>query len=142
MKKRLLIIPARGGSKRIKNKNIKNFCGKPIIYYTIDLAKKTKLFHKIHVSTESKEILDCVKKKNILFDFLRTKKISGDKIPIFDVIDFVINKYKNSGFVFDEVWSISACAPLILSKESWGDSPCRSGAATACSSPSPRWLPA
>ena len=54
--KRLLIIPARSGSKRIKNKNIKNFVGKPIIYYPINTAIKSKLFTKIHVSTDSKKI--------------------------------------------------------------------------------------
>ena len=54
--KRLIIIPARGGSKRIKDKNIKKFNGKPIIYYSIDSAKKSKLFDIIHVSTESTKI--------------------------------------------------------------------------------------
>ena len=58
--KRLLIIPARSGSKRIKDKNIKNFYGKPIIYYSINAAIKSKLFHTIHVSTDSLKI-----KKNI-----------------------------------------------------------------------------
>ena len=61
--KRLLIIPARGGSKRIKNKNIKKFKSKPIIYYTIENAIKSKLFNKIHVSTDSKKIEKIVKKK-------------------------------------------------------------------------------
>ena len=55
MKKRLLIIPAKGYSKRIKEKNIKKFHGKPIISYTLSTAKKSKLFKKIHVSTESKK---------------------------------------------------------------------------------------
>ena len=62
--KRLAIIPARGGSKRIKNKNLVNFNGKPIISYTIENAKKSKLFDKIHVSTDSEKILNYLKKKN------------------------------------------------------------------------------
>ena len=52
----IAIIPARSGSKRIKNKNIKLFCGKPIIYYSINEAKKSKIFQKIIVSTDSEKI--------------------------------------------------------------------------------------
>ena len=55
---RLAIIPARGGSKRIKNKNLIDFNGKPIIKYTIDNANRSKLFDKIHVSTDSNRILN------------------------------------------------------------------------------------
>ena len=63
---RLLIIPARSGSKRIKNKNIINFAGKPIIFYSIEAALKSKLFNKIHISSDSSAILKlCEKKKNI-----------------------------------------------------------------------------
>ena len=64
--KRLLIIPARGGSKRIKNKNIKKFKKKPIIYYTINSAVKSKLFNKIHVSTESNLIKKLWKEKKLI----------------------------------------------------------------------------
>ena len=54
--KNICIIPARKNSKRIKNKNIKLFCGKPLIYYSIDLAKKSKLFDRIIVTTDSLKI--------------------------------------------------------------------------------------
>ena len=57
---RLAIIPARGGSKRIKNKNLVEFNGQPIIQYTINNAKKSKLFNKIHVSTDSNKIINMV----------------------------------------------------------------------------------
>ena len=53
---RIAIIPARGGSKRIQNKNIKNFCGKPIISYILKVVKESQLFDVIHVSTDSEEI--------------------------------------------------------------------------------------
>ena len=66
--KRLLIIPARLGSKRIKEKNIKKFFGKPIIYYSIELALKSGLFSKIHVSTESKKIKNIVEKFGLKID--------------------------------------------------------------------------
>ena len=75
---RLLIIPARGISKRIKNKNIKNFCGHPIIYYSLQTAIKSKLFTKIHVSTDSDKIIKILKKYNFIVDFKRPKKISSN----------------------------------------------------------------
>ena len=59
----LAIIPARGNSKRIKNKNIINFLGKPIIFYSLDLIKEAKIFDKVHVSTDSKKIRGIVEKK-------------------------------------------------------------------------------
>ena len=115
--KRLLIIPARGGSKRIKNKNIKKFKNKPIIYYTINNAIKSKLFNKIHVSTESNLIKKIVEKKKINIDFMRTKKLSKDKTPLFEVYKYVVTEYKKIGFVFDEIWSIMPCAPNLNAKD-------------------------
>ena len=109
--KRLLIIPARGGSKRIKNKNIKKFKSKPIIYYTIENAIKSKLFNKIHVSTDSKKIEKIVKKKNIKIEFMRPKNLSGSKVPLFEVYKFVVKKFENLGFKFEEIWSIMPCSP-------------------------------
>ena len=115
--KRLLIIPARGGSKRIKNKNIKKFKKKPIIYYTINSAVKSKLFNKIHVSTESNLIKKIVEKKKINIDFMRTKKLSNDKTPLFEVYKYVVTEYKKIGYVFDEIWSIMPCAPNLNAKD-------------------------
>ena len=97
--KRLLIIPARGGSKRIKNKNIKKFKNRPIIFYTINNALKSKLFNKIHVSTDSNLVKKIVGKKKIKIDFMRPKKLSDDKTPLFDVYRFVVNQYKKRIFV-------------------------------------------
>jgi N-acylneuraminate cytidylyltransferase len=115
--KRLLIIPARKGSKRIKNKNIKQFNGRPIISYSLEAAKKSGIFNKIHVSTDSRRIRNIVENYGFEVEFLRPKKISGDKTPVFDVIEYVLKKYKSLGYIFDEVWSISACAPLIFDKD-------------------------
>lgn len=108
---RIAIIPARTNSKRIKNKNIKKFNGKPIVKYSLDNCKKSNLFSKIHVSTDSNKILKVVGKNYI--DFLRPKKLSGDKIPTFDVLKFVVNKYIKNKSNFDEIWCINACSPLI-----------------------------
>lgn len=111
---RLLIIPARSGSKRIKNKNIKFFYGKPIINYTISTAKKSRLFDIIHVSTNSNKILNLVKKLNVNVDFLRPKKLSNDTASLLEVIKFVIEKFKKNSFFFKEVWIFMPCAPLVL----------------------------
>jgi len=116
MVKRLAIVPARGGSKRIRNKNIKLFCGKPVISYTISNLQKSKLFSKIHVSTESKKIVN-VCKKIIKFEFLRPKRLSGDKIRTMAVIDYVVNKYKSIGEYYDEVWIVYPCSPLMEIKD-------------------------
>ena len=70
----IAIIPARGGSKRIKNKNLVNFFGKPMINYSLELAINSKIFDKIFVSTDSKKIIQTVKKKKIDISFLRSKK--------------------------------------------------------------------
>ena len=85
MVKRIAIIPARGGSKRIKNKNIKLFCGKPIILRTIEIVTKSRLFSKIHISTDSNKIKKVCEKK-IKIDFDRPKKIAGDKISVMSVV--------------------------------------------------------
>jgi pseudaminic acid cytidylyltransferase len=74
----IAIIPARAGSKRITRKNIKSFCGKPIISYSIETAKKSKMFDKIIVSTDSKEIADISKYYGAEVPFLRPKSISDD----------------------------------------------------------------
>jgi len=115
--KRLAIIPARGGSKRIKNKNLVDFNGKPIITYTIDNAKKSKLFDKIHVSTDSIKIVDFLKKKNLEPEFKRLKNLSGDKVPLSEILKYVINKYKKKKIYYDEVWLLYSCSPLISYKD-------------------------
>ena len=76
--KTIAIITARGGSKRIKNKNIISFFGKPMISYSINCAKKSKLFSEIFVSTDSKKIKKISLKYGARVPFLRTKKLSDD----------------------------------------------------------------
>ena len=87
----LAIIPARGGSKRIKNKNIKLFLGKPIISYVIKLAIKSKIFDKIIVSTDSKKISNISLKNGAEILFQRPKKLSGDFVSTKNVIQHSIN---------------------------------------------------
>ena len=82
----ICIIPARSGSKRIKNKNIKLFKGKPIISYAIRFAKSTGLFKKIIVSTDSYKISKIAKRYGAEVPFLRSKRLSNDFAPTKDVI--------------------------------------------------------
>ena len=72
------IIPARGGSKRIPKKNIKDFLGKPIIAYSIESALNSKLFKKVIVSTDDEEIKDVVIKYGAEVPFIRPKRLAED----------------------------------------------------------------
>tara|TARA_Y100001978_G_C23657855_1_gene417006 strand:- start:284 stop:1036 length:753 start_codon:yes stop_codon:yes gene_type:complete len=117
MVKRIAIIPARGGSKRIKNKNIKDFCGRPMIHYIIDTALECELFEKIHVSTDCPKIKETVQKNNLKIDFMRPDSLADDHTPIMPVLSFVINKYLEKNLIFDEIWLLYACSPLIDSSD-------------------------
>ncbi len=86
----LAIIPARGGSKGIKNKNIRDFGGKPLIAHTIDHAKQSKQITKIVVSTESQEIAEVAKQHGAEVPFLRPKEMAEDKSPIMDALVHMI----------------------------------------------------
>ena len=86
MDKAICIIPARSGSKRIKNKNIKLFNGKPIISYAIRFAKSSGLFKKIVVSTDSYKISNIAKKYGAEVPFIRSKKLANDFAQTKDVV--------------------------------------------------------
>lgn len=95
------IIPARGGSKRIKNKNIKSFNGKPIIFHVIKKLKELNLFKEIIVSTDSKKIALLAKKYGAKVPFVRSKKLSNDHVATRDVVVDAINKIdKNKNDIF------------------------------------------
>jgi N-acylneuraminate cytidylyltransferase len=80
------VIPARGGSKRIPQKNIKFFCGKPIIVWSIELAIASKCFDKIIVSTDDKKIADLAKSYGVDVPFMRPKALSNDYTETVSVI--------------------------------------------------------
>ena len=115
--KRLLIIPAKSISTRIKNKNFKSFLGKPIILYSYNSAVKSKLFDKIHISTESNNVKKKLGKYKIHIDFLRTKKLTLNNTGLFDVYKYVYKEYKKRNLEFDEIWTLLPCAPLIEAKD-------------------------
>ena len=91
---KICLIPARIGSKRIKEKNILNFYGKPLIYYSINNAIKSKIFDKIYVSTDSKKIKKIVEIYNAEVPYLRPKTLSNDEAIDNKVINFHLKKVK------------------------------------------------
>lgn len=111
--KRLAIIPARGGSKRIPDKNIKLFCGQPIISYILNVASESLLFDKIHVSTDSSQIREVIEQLGFSIDFMRPKELADDFTPLMPVLKFVRETYSLLGNEFDEIWLLMACSPLI-----------------------------
>jgi pseudaminic acid cytidylyltransferase len=113
MRRRIAIIPARGGSKRIPNKNIKDFCGKPMIGHVLGVARESGLFHTIHVSTESDTIRGVVQALGFEVEFLRPHELADDHTPIMPVLKFVTDAYAERGLEFDEIWLLMACAPLV-----------------------------
>ena len=106
-------IPARGGSKRIPQKNIKFFCGKPIIAYSIETAFASKLFDKVIVSTDDKEIAEIAKKYDAEVPFIRPEKLSDDYTVTSAVIRHAINWVLDQGWKVSSVCCIYATAPLI-----------------------------
>ena len=118
MKKKrcIAIIPARANSKRIKNKNIKKFFSKPIIYYPIQAAKKSKCFDKIFVSTDSNKIANISKKYGAEVPYTRPKNIADDKTSTSVVISHFIKFLLKKGEKFDYVCCIYPTAVFANSK--------------------------
>lgn len=109
----ICIIPARGGSKRIPRKNIKEFLGKPIISYSIKTALDSGLFDEVMVSTNDLEIADLAKKFGANVPFMRSEKNSNDFATTFDVIEEVVEAYKIKGIEFENLCCFYPCAPLV-----------------------------
>lgn len=113
--KTLAMITARGGSKRIPRKNIKEFNGKPIMAYSIEAAIQSGAFDEVMVSTDDHEIAEIAKKYGASVPFMRSEKTANDFATTVDVIDEVINEYHNLGKDFDLFACIYPTAPFITS---------------------------
>lgn len=114
-KNAICIIPARSGSKRIKNKNIIDFCGKPLISYSIQIAIKSRLFDRIIVSTDSVKIAKISIKYGAEVPFLRSKKLADDYTGTNDVIRDAINKIGSNNVKYH--FCIYPTAPLIEAED-------------------------
>ena len=108
----LAIIPARKNSKGIKNKNLKKFNKKPLIYWTIQAAKKSKCFDKIFVSTDSKIIQSFSQKQKVECPILRPKKLSRDQSNVHETIKYVIKYLKKKNYFPDAVVLLQPTSPL------------------------------
>lgn len=111
----IAIIPARGGSKRIPRKNIKNFCGKPIIAYSIEAAKRSGLFSEIFVSTDDPEIAEVAKAYGASVPIYRSQKNSDDFATLSDVVDEVKKYYNQQGINVSYICCILATVPFLTS---------------------------
>lgn len=108
----ICVIPARGGSKRIPRKNIKDFFGKPIIAYAIQTALDSGLFKEVMVSTDDAEIKEIALESGATVPFLRSRENADDFSTTYDVLKEVVLSYENNGFVFDHLCCIYPCTPL------------------------------
>ena len=115
MKKIIAIITARGGSKRIPRKNIKDFFGQPMIKYAIDAALESKIFDTVMVSTDDEEIAQISKKYGADVPFMRSEKTSNDFATTMDVLLEVIYQYKKKNIEFNTLCCIYPCVPLLKS---------------------------
>lgn len=114
---RLAIIPARGGSKRIPNKNIRPFCGRPIINWSIATALSSGLFDEVIVSTDSEEIRDVARAVGAKVPFLRSPRSSDDHATITDVLREVLTARGQHGERLDIACCLYATAPFVTSAD-------------------------
>lgn len=113
MSKSVAIIPARGGSKRIPRKNIKEFCGQPIIKYSIDAALNAGCFDEVMVSTDDHEIAEIAKSFGAKVPFFRSPEMSNDMAMTAPVLIEVLEEYKKRGVEYGYCCCIYPCAPFI-----------------------------
>lgn len=117
MEKALAIITARGGSKRIPYKNIREFNGYPIIKYSIEAAIRSNCFDEVMVSTDDKKIAEIAASFGAIIPFYRRTDLANDVASTADVIQDVINEYKKQGREFKFVCCIYPTAPFITEEK-------------------------
>lgn len=114
---KVAIITARGGSKRIPGKNIKDFCGKPIIAYSIEVALKSRLFDEVMVSTDSAEIAEVAKKYGAAVPFMRSAETASDYATTADVLKEVLSEYRKRGQEFNWLCCLYPTAPFVTAEK-------------------------
>lgn len=110
--KNIAIIPARSGSKGLKDKNIKDLCGKPMLAYSVEEAIKSKQFDVVHVSTDSEEYAGIARKYGADVPFLRSNILSNDTATTRDAMCFVLREYERMGQRFDTITILQPTSPL------------------------------
>lgn len=109
----IAIITARGGSRRIPKKNIKMFCGKPIIAYSIEAAFRSGIFSEVMVSTDSEEIAEIAREYGASVPFMRSAQTADDYATTADVLLEVLDQYNNIGKKFTYMCCIYPTAPFV-----------------------------
>lgn len=115
--RRIAIITARGGSKRIPRKNIRPFLDKPILAYSIEAAMRSELFDEVMVSTDDEEIAEIGKAYGAKVPFFRSEKTAGDFATTNDVLLEVLEEYEKRGEHFDMGCCIYPTAPFVTAKK-------------------------
>ena len=112
----IAIITARGGSKRIPKKNIKEFMGKPMLVYAINACKKSTVFDTVMVSTDSEEIAEIARREGADVPFMRSNRTASDFATTFDVLEEVISEYGKRGEFFDALCCVYPCVPFLTAE--------------------------
>lgn len=110
--KKIAIIPARGGSKRLPGKNIKNLCGRPLIEWSIEAALKSKLFDRIIVSTDSDEIREISIRAGAEVPYLRSPELASDTATTNDVVTDIVKWLEGTGVVVSTIMILQPTSPL------------------------------
>jgi pseudaminic acid cytidylyltransferase len=114
---RICIIPARGGSKRIAGKNLLDFCGKPVICYSIEAAMTSGLFDNVIVSTDNEQIVQIASQYGALVPFVRPEALADDYTPTIEVIRHAIHTLEQLGRSVSSVCCVYPASPLIQSSD-------------------------
>lgn len=108
----IAIIPARSGSKGLKDKNIKHLKGKPLLAYSIEAAKQSGIFDRIHVSTDSERYATIAREYGADVPFLRNAETSTDSATTWDAVRYVLDQYEKRGECFDVIVVLQPTSPL------------------------------
>lgn len=115
--KTIAIITARGGSKRIPRKNVKEFCGKPILAYSIEAAVSSGLFDEVMVSTDDEEIAGIAREYGARVPFYRSEKTANDYASTNDVLLEVLDEYEKRGQHFELAACLYPTAPFVTAEK-------------------------
>ena len=111
------IITARGGSKRIPRKNVREFCGKPMLAYSVECALESGIFDTVMVSTDDAEIAEVARAYGAEVPFMRSEATSNDYATTADVLREVLGEYKARGREFDTMCCLYPTAPFVRASE-------------------------
>lgn len=110
---RVAIIPARGGSKRIPGKNLKSFCGKPMIAWAIGYALESNIFEKVIVSTDDERIAEAARAAGAETPFVRPAELADDLTPTMPVIAHAVEACQSMGLDIEYACCIYPCVPFL-----------------------------